>query len=111
MSQFDKTYGGKWLKAGDLDGRQRELQIDDARWEEVGKEREKKLVLGFIDEDKRCILNTTNARRLADKWGKSEASWCGKWLQLAAVETSFGPGLQLNPIESPTVASNVDVPF
>ena len=112
MSKFDKIYGGRWMKAVDLDGQRRQMQIEDATWEKVGKEQEDKLVLKFMEQDKRFILNATNARRLAEQYGKNEVGWPGKWVEAVQVETAFGPGVQITPIEvSADVAASADVPW
>jgi hypothetical protein len=110
MSRFDDIYGGRWLKAGDLDGRAQKFQIEAAEYQKVGKEQEEKLVLAFIGKNKGLILNATNAKALADKWGKSEETWPGKWLEAKPVETAFGPGVRTTPCEAPLAASE-DVPF
>ena len=110
MSKFDDVYGGKWLKAGDLDGKSRKLQVDSAEWQEVGKEREEKIVVAFNGHSKNLILNATNARTLADAWGKAEVAWGGKWLEASAVETAFGPGVRVKPCEAP-VEEATDIPF
>ncbi len=111
MSKFDDVYGGRWLKAGDLDGKSHALQIEAAEWQEVGKEREEKIVLGFIGRGKQLILNATNARTLADTWGKCESLWAGRWLEVSAVETAFGPGVRVKPAEPPVATETADIPF
>src|SRR5262245_9454691 len=107
MNRFDRIYGGKWLKACDLDGEKHQLQINAADWKEVGRDREEKLVLEFINSFKPLILNATNARRVAERYGKQEVAWQGKWVEAVQTETAFGPGIQLTPIDPPAVVEAV----
>ena len=106
MPSFDSVYGSRWLKAVDLDKPQK-LQIEAAEWQKVGKEKEDKIVLAFSNHAKCLILNVTNGRALADAWGKAEALWPGRWLEAAAVETTFGPGVKIKPIQPPVEPAGI----
>jgi hypothetical protein len=99
---FDKIYGaGKYLKAEDLkDG--------EVRWE-IGKVLEndmkqrdgstvKKWVLLFDGQERQLPLNKTNAFALAKAFGKKSADWIGRSVDLQVVSTTFGPGIQVNPV-------------
>jgi hypothetical protein len=111
MSKFDDVYGGRWLKASDLDGVAKQFQIEAAEWQKVGKEQEEKLVLAFIGKQKGLILNPTNAKALAEEWGKDERLWPGRWLEARAVETAFGPGVRVKPTEAPLEEASSAIPF
>ena len=101
MPSFDDIYGPRWIKAGDLDGKIVKLQIELADWQEVGSENEEKIVLAFVGQNKRLILNVTNARALAQAWSKNASLWAGRWVEMWSVETTFGPGVRVRPIEPP----------
>jgi hypothetical protein len=101
---FDKIYGGHHLKADDVRGA-------EVRWE-IGKVVEadmkqrdgttaKKWVLYFVEQEKTLPLNKTNARNLAKAFGKNSADWIGREVDLQVVSTSFGDGIQVDPVSEP----------
>jgi hypothetical protein len=87
---FDQLYHSRWLKAEDLPDEDLVLTIKDVTDEEVGPEEELKLILTFLEKDKQLILNKTNAKTLADRFGKDPNGWIGKLIALFATEVDFG---------------------
>jgi hypothetical protein len=58
-----------------------------------------KYVLEFDELPKSLVLNRTNARKLAEAWGKKSHSWIGQRVTLYGEDTSFGPGVRLRPVK------------
>ncbi len=106
MSRFSDAYGSKWFSSSDLNGQPTTLKIVGVRWERVGQPPVDKLVLAFEGRAKHLILNKSNATALADEWGELENEWLGHTVLATVTQTSFGPGVQLEPTEAPA-----DVPF
>jgi hypothetical protein len=101
-SEFDTLYGSKYLAASDLDGTVLRVKIGKV---ELASLRQKdgtalkKYALSFPDQNKAMVLNMTNARRLAEAFGKKANEWVGKTVEIYAEDTSFGPGLRLRAIK------------
>ena len=71
------------------------LTIKDVTDEEVGEDREVKFILSFREIEKELILNKTNARILADRFGKDPIGWIGKKVALYSTEVSFAGKMTL----------------
>jgi len=129
-SEFDALYGSKHLTAADLkDGSRRckigKVAIEDFRDKDGSTRR--KFVTYLEGEDKGVALNKTNATRLANAFGKDQANWVGKLVELRAEMTGLGKeGIVVTPLrkaappekrpaETPPAATDPDlddaVPF
>jgi len=79
MSQY---FVSPFLKGADFEeGETRTLTIKSVDEEEVGKEREQKVVVHFREEDKGWVLNKTNWRAIEKVYGDT-ADWPGKRIEL-----------------------------
>jgi len=89
MANVDEVYqsDSKWLSAPDLKGREIKLAIDESKVEEVGENH--KLVVYFKGKDKGLALNKTNARMIAESYGKDSDDWSGKEIILYPTKTEF----------------------
>ncbi len=87
--KFEDIYRSRWLKATDISGDDLIVTIKDVTDEQVGPEKELKLVLGFVEIDKQLILNKTNAKTLSDLHGKNPNEWIGKRIALYSTEVDF----------------------
>ena len=78
MSGYDvnNIYGGGFLKAADLQGREVTVTID--RVELVELDDGKKLCLHFKGKDKGLLLNKTNSVNVASMYGPQTDGWLGK---------------------------------
>jgi hypothetical protein len=75
---FQSTF----LKGADFEeGQTRILTIKSVDEEEVGKEREKKIVVRFQEEEKGWVLNKTNWRVIEKAYGDT-LDWPGKRIEL-----------------------------
>jgi hypothetical protein len=70
MSNLDDYIQSKWLKADDLDSSAVTFAIETIKEEEVGIDPETKLVVSFVGQRKRLILNQTNMKTLRRVFGK-----------------------------------------
>ena len=69
MSNLDDYIQSKWLKADDLDSSAVTFAIENIKKEEVGRDLEPKLVVSFVGQRKRLILNQTNIKSLRKAFG------------------------------------------
>lgn len=109
----DEVYKSRWLKADDLpEDKDLVLTIQDVNDEQVGEDKELKLILSFKEVDKELVLNVTNARVLEDKYGKDPNAWINKRIALFAMEVSFGKkttlGIRIR-IKTPAAPAKVQV--
>lgn len=81
MPEVDKVYESesKWLKAGDLQGKEVKLTISGTSIEQFDDKgtQKNKICLSFEGKDRGLVLNITNARRIAQKYGANSDDWAG----------------------------------
>ena len=88
---IDKAYPSKYLKAGDVSETPKPFTITGAEIEEVGRDKEERLVLYFKGQDKGMVVNKTNANTIAKALGSKETDeWIGKTIRLYSTEVQFG---------------------
>jgi hypothetical protein len=108
---FDALYGSKYLSVADLKDREPKLVIGKV---EVVELREKngatklKRVVWFNGATKGLVVNKTNAKKLADSYGKKAADWVGQNIELYAEDTQFGKGVRVRPLRKPTPPGGTD---
>lgn len=87
----DSIYPSKYLKAGDISETPQSFTIASADIEEVGREKQPRLVLYFQDEPKGFVCNKTNLNTIAKALGTKETDeWIGKAIKLYSTEVNFG---------------------
>ena len=106
---------GKSLKAEDLQGKARKLQIES--YDTVEFDGAQKIVLSFVGAQKGLVLNITNANRITANLGTDDIDgWVGKEIIIYPTMTEFS-GKQVPCIrvkeEAPEleVTNDSDVPF
>ena len=102
---FDALYGSKYLGVADLKGatpRRKIGKVEVAELRQKDGSTRKKYVLYFEQEDKALVVNATNAKKLAEAFGKDRTLWPGNWVKLYSEPTSFGPGLRTQPLRKAT---------
>lgn len=92
---INKIFESNYLKTSDLEGKARKVIIREVRLEELGNDKEKKMVMYFEDASKGMVLNKTNAFRISGAYGSNTDSWIGKEIILYAEATTF----QGKPVE------------
>ena len=81
----------KSLKASDLKGKARQLQIES--YEELTFDDGPKIVLSFVGAKKGLVLNVTNATRLVANLGTDEMDdWRGRKVTLYPTTTEYPKG-------------------
>lgn len=84
---FELLFPSEYLKAVDLRGQEvvaviEKVYVDELRGTEG--QRKKKLLIRFKGKDKKLVCNITNARAIAEVWGREVDDWPGKPIILRA---------------------------
>jgi predicted YcjX-like family ATPase len=79
VQDFDELYPGRFIKAGDLKGRDWTLTIARVVLEELeGTKKQSKGVIAFRETQKELVLNRTNGECIKAMFGRKLADWTGK---------------------------------
>jgi hypothetical protein len=109
-SDFDR---GRFFKATDLSGESR-LKIKGVTVEELGRDRDRKLVVWFTNDTRGLVLNKTNIRALTPVLGDDTRTWPGAVIVVFPTTTTLGadtvPCLRVRPAKVSAAASE-PVPF
>lgn len=96
--RMTEAFPSQFIKASDLGGREREVEIEGVVAELVGRQRDRKLVVSFKGQSKRLILNLTNASRIAEITGSDETDlWAGTRIVLFPAPGEY-QGLQVDTV-------------
>ncbi len=89
--RISEAYPSKYLKAADLAGQDRTVNIRACVQEELGQgaEMEVKPVLYFDGGQKGLVLNKTNAQAIADDYGDDTEAWTGREIVLFIQKVTF----------------------
>lgn len=81
---FKLLYPSKYLAACDLTGKDVKVTVESIKVEEVKTEEgaEKKVIIRFTGKQKAMILNKTNAKTIAKRYGNDTDDWIGKAVTL-----------------------------
>ena len=90
---INDAYPSRYLKASDLNGKNVTLTIKSAEREEVGLDKERKIVLGFANTEKLMVLNKTNGIAIAKMHGNDTDDWVGKRITLCARDVEYQGGM------------------
>jgi hypothetical protein len=82
--EWDELYPGRFIKTGDLKGKNVTLTIASVDLDELEGETGKKIkgVIGFERTEKQLALNKTNGICLKEMFGKKVQEWVGKRVTL-----------------------------
>ena len=89
--KIDEVFPTKYLKASDLpeEGAQ-PLTIKKIAMEEIGKNKESKLVIYFEELEKAFVCNKTNAKTITKLTGSDDTdNWSGETINLYRAEVEF----------------------
>src|SRR5690349_21524144 len=83
-TDWDELYPGRFIKVGELKGKNVTLRIADVDLEELGMDSDKKTkgVISFEKTPKKLALNKTNGLCIREMFGKTLANWIGKRITL-----------------------------
>lgn len=114
MPKVSQVYGGTYLSGADLAGRTHQIRIEAVAVEEVGDEREEKLVVIFVGAKKSLVLNKTNASTLVSAFGDDTDAWVGRQVELFTVPVNFNgktfDGVRVRAAAEVTTALQFDPP-
>lgn len=114
--KLSEAFPSKWLKADDLGGKSHLVKIETVNQETVGKgaDSETKLVVYFAGKKKGVILNLTNAKAIAAKYGDDTDEWRGAEVELYPQEVTFqgktGPAIRIR-VPVPQASADEEIPF
>ena len=88
---INEAFPSKYLKAGDLpDEGSQQFTIEKVVMEEIGREKERKPVLYFEEDNRGMVCNKTNAKMIARVLNSEEFDeWIGKQINLYRCEVDF----------------------
>jgi hypothetical protein len=110
---YDQLFPGRFLKAGEFQGRDVTLTISNIELEEMEdrKGTKTKCIMSFKETKKQLVLNRTNGECLKGLWGRKVADWVGKRITFhpATVEAFGAPTLAIRVKGSPDLKSDLTI--
>jgi hypothetical protein len=109
--EFDDLYGSKYLSVADLKDREPRLKVGKVEVAELTDKSgvtKRKYVVWFEGVTKALVINRTNAKKLADAYGKQTSNWIGQNVELYSEETTFGKGVRVRPLRKPPILVEPD---
>lgn len=89
MPRVSDVYGGNWMTADDLQGREANVTIESVSIHDMN-DGKKKAALHFVGKDKALLLNVTNGNTIAEMFGTDEMDdWEGKRIRLYVAKVDF----------------------
>jgi hypothetical protein len=88
MRKFSEKFRSKYLRASDIQG-DKAVVIAKITEEEVGRDREEKVVIYFKGMPRGLVLNRPNGARLAGSLGDDMDGWIGQTVTLTTEWTNF----------------------
>lgn len=95
---FDKLFAGRFLKAGEFEGRDVTLTIASIELEDLPQEKggdKTKGIIGFRETKKKLVLNRTNGECMKGMWGRDTGEWVGKRVTLYPAEWNGEPAIRV----------------
>jgi hypothetical protein len=90
MSDFNKAFPSKYVKASDLNGKAVVVTIDRVKYEKVGQNGDMRWVAYFTKGTKGVVLNKTNCNAVAKIAQSTDTDdWAGKTICLYPCEVEF----------------------
>lgn len=88
---ISQAFPSNFLKADDLQGKPVIVSIASAEFEDIGqgRDKERKIILGFTGKEKRMVVNKTNASTIAKLYGDETDGWIGQKITLMPREVEF----------------------
>jgi hypothetical protein len=109
--KLSEIYASSFIKAQDLD-QDTTLTIKEAGVEEIGQDKQKKLVLAFHGTKQKFVLNNTNAKTIGKLYGDDIEDWYGKRITLRQAEVEYKGEMVLGirvSLKKPAAAPAADV--
>jgi hypothetical protein len=89
MAKVSEIYGGNWMTADDLAGREANVTIESVSVHDMN-DGKKKAALHFVGKEKALLLNVTNGNTIAELLGTDEMDeWEGHRIRLFVAKVDF----------------------
>ncbi len=94
---WDELYPGRFIKAGELNGKKVTLTISDVDTEELVGDKGPKVkgIISFERTPKKLALNRTNGTCLREMFGRKLSDWVGKRVVLYPAEWNGEPCIRI----------------
>ena len=104
--KLSQAFPSNYLKVTDLQNRRIAVTMDHVEFEEVGSDKEEKLVVYFEGKEKGLVLNKTNATMIEEITGTDETDeWPGTKIVLKPAWVDFqGKRVPAIRVDSPRMA-------
>lgn len=101
---INSAFPSSYLKASDLNDSAVVVTIREVKVEQVGRDKDAKLVAYFQGKEKGLVLNKTNARKIAEITGSQDTDdWAGSQIMIYPTETEFaGDTVECIRVKPPT---------
>jgi len=106
---WDQLYPGRFMKAGELLGKQVTLTIKSVDLDELEGDKGKKVkgIVSFNETPKQLALNRTNGTCLREMFGRAVQEWIGKKVTIHPGEWNGEPCIRV--YGSPDIASDMQI--
>lgn len=110
--KLSQAFPSSWISVEDVKTPQT-LTIYSCEIEEVGPDKEPKLVISFTEREQKLIVNKTNATTISTLHGDDTDDWIGKTITLYRSTANFGgktmPAIRVD--DRPAQIKKEDIPF
>lgn len=115
MPNINDAFPSNYIKASDLQGREVIVTIDRVDFEPVGREKEMKAVVYFMNKTKGIVLNKTNAKKIIEISGSAiTEEWRGTQIKLYPTETEYAGEtvdcIRVKPVGKPALHMTKQAP-
>lgn len=109
---INSAFPSNYIKASDLNESAVVVTIREIKIEQVGRDKDTKLVAYFQGKEKGLVLNKTNARKIAEITGSQDTDdWPGSQIMIYPTETEFaGETVECIRVKAPSAAKKKAVP-
>ena len=88
--KINDVYKSNYLKSSDVTETPTSYTIKDATVEQIGQNKDEKIVIYFVGNDKGFVVNKTNAKTISKVLGSDDTDdWAGKAIKLYLAEVTF----------------------
>lgn len=112
VMDFDQLFPGRFLKAGELQGRDASLTVSAIALEDLPTDQgtKRRGVISFAESPKQWVLNRTNALCLRAMFGRDTDIWIGKKVCIYPAEIKYGDSdLAIRVRGSPDIAADMEI--
>jgi hypothetical protein len=107
---YDQLFPGRFMKAGEFQGRDVTLTISDIEMEDLPQDKggeKPKGILSFKETKKKLVLNRTNGECIKGMFGRNPQEWIGKRVTFYPAEWNGEPAIRVKG--SPDLAEELTI--